>query len=105
MLTELINKNEPMPDPRAGSTPALAGKHPSFYTWWSDYLKAFFHVAYSAACLASQNITIPPTAIALTLPATWDGPLDIVMGLPGTIFTVIVGAFLGSSAILLLSNM
>ena len=26
MLTELINKNEPMPDPRAGSTPALAGE-------------------------------------------------------------------------------
>lgn len=31
MLNELINKNEPMPDPRAGSTPALAGEQPFIF--------------------------------------------------------------------------
>jgi len=85
MFTELINNNQPMPDPRAGSSPAIS--------------------AYSAACLASQNITLPPPSIALALPDSWDGPLDIVMGLPGTIITVIIGAGLGGSAIFLLSNM
>jgi len=85
MFTELINKNQPMPDPRAGSSPALG--------------------AYSAACLASQNITIPPTTIALALPASWDGPFDAVLNLPATIVTVIFGATLGVSAILVLSNM
>jgi len=85
MFTELINNNQPMPDPRAGSSPAIS--------------------AYSAACLASQNITLPPPSIALALPDSWAGPLDIVMGLPGTIITVIIGAGLGGSAIFLLSNM
>jgi len=85
MFTELINKNEPMPDPRAGSSPALA--------------------AYSAACLASQNLTIPPTTIALALPGSWEGPFDAILNLPATIVTVIFGAGLGVSAILLLSNM
>jgi len=85
MFTDLINKNQKMPDPRAGSTPALA--------------------AYSAACLASQNVTIPATSIKLALPSNWDGPFDVVMGLPGTIVTVIVGAGLGVSLIFMLSNM
>ncbi|KIM77386.1 hypothetical protein PILCRDRAFT_825345 [Piloderma croceum F 1598] len=85
MFTELINQNAQMPDPRAGSTPALA--------------------AYSAACLASQNITLPPTSIALTLPASWVGPFDALLNLPATIITVMIGATLGGSAILLLSNM
>jgi len=85
MFTILINTNQPMPDPRAGSAPAL--------------------VAYSAACLASQNITIPAPSTKLVLPDSWDGPFDVVMGLPGTIITVMVGAGLAVSAIFLLSNM
>jgi len=85
MFTELINKNAKMPDPRAGSALALA--------------------AYSAACLASQNVTIPPTSLALVLPASWDGPFDAQLGLPATVITVLIGAALGGSAILLLSNM
>jgi len=85
MLTDLINRNQPKPDPRAGSNPALG--------------------AYAAACKGSQNITLSPLAISLTLPPTWDGPFDVEMGLPGTIVTVMTGAFLGVSAILLLSNM
>jgi len=85
MFTQLINTNQKMPDPRAGSTPLIS--------------------AYSAACLASQNITLPVTSLKLALPASWDGPFDAVMGLPGTIITVIVGAGLGMSAILVLSNM
>jgi len=85
MLTELINTNKKMPDPRAGSNPALA--------------------AYAAACLASQNVTLSPLDISLRLPPSWDGPFDVQMNLPSTIVTVIVGAVLGVSSILMLSNM
>jgi len=85
MLTDLINKNKKAPDPRAGSNPGLT--------------------AYASACSASLNITIPPISVALQLPPSWDGPFDVQMGLPGTIVTVVVGAFLGVSSILLLSNM
>jgi len=85
MLTDLINKNQKAPDPRAGSNPALA--------------------AYGAACNASLNIILPPKSISLQLPPSWDGPFDVQMSLPGTIVTVIVGAVLGVGSILLLSNM
>jgi len=85
MLTELIKTNKKMPDPRAGSNPALA--------------------AYAAACLASQNVTLSPLAISLRLPPNWDGPFNVQMGLPATIVTAIVGATLGVGSILMLSNM
>jgi hypothetical protein len=61
--------------------------------------------AYSAACHASQNISLPPTTIALALPTSWEGPFDAQLNLPATIITVIFGAALGGSAVLLLSNM
>lgn len=102
MLTELINKNQKMPDPRAGSTPALAGTlivrliHRNSLTTYA---------AYNTACNGSVGVLYPATAIALAPPPSWDGPFDAQLGLPATIFTVIVGALLGGSAIFLLSNM
>jgi len=85
MYTELIEKNEKMPDPRAGSTPVLS--------------------AYSAACLASVNVTVPPQAIALTLPADWDGPNGERMGIPAAVLTVITAALIGVGGIWILSSM
>jgi hypothetical protein len=84
MFDQIIAANNPKPNPMAGSAPILN--------------------AYASACL-TINVTIPPTSVALTLPANWDGPEDIELGLPATIVTVGIGAFLGGSAILILSNM
>jgi len=85
MYSELIKKNEKMPDPRAGSTPVLS--------------------AYSAACLASVNVTIPPKSIALTVPADWDGPNGESMGLPATVLAVITTGIIGVGGIWIVSNM
>lgn len=85
MYSELIQKNEKMPDPRAGSTPVLS--------------------AYSAACLASVNVTVPPTSIALTLPSNWDGPTGESMGLPAAILTVITTGIIGVGGIWIVSSM
>jgi len=85
MFSDLIARNAPIPDPRVGSTPLLA--------------------AYSAACLASQNITIPAASITLAVPANWNGPFAIVMSVPVAIVTAIVGGMLGLAALLILSNL
>lgn len=106
MFTQLINTNQKMPDPRAGSTPLISGTSPpNPHLEPRTLTSKRSYTAYSAACLASQNVTLPVQSLKLALPASWDGPFDVVMGLPGTIVTVIVGAGLGMSAILLLSNM
>jgi len=85
MYTQLIKKNEKMPDPRAGSTPVLG--------------------AYAAACLASANVTVPPKLIGLTVPADWDGPNGISMGLPAVVLTVITTALIGIGGISILCSM
>jgi len=86
MFTTLINNNQKMSDPRVGSTPLLG--------------------AYRTVCLASQNVSIPATSVALTLPASWNGPFNVqIPNLAGTVVTVVVGAALGTSIILLLCNM
>lgn len=85
MYSELIKKNEKMPDPRAGSTPVLS--------------------AYSAACLSSVNITVLPKSIALTLPTDWDGPNGMSMGLPAAILTVITTGLIGVGGIWILCSM
>jgi len=85
MYTELIKKNEKMPDPRAGSTPVLK--------------------AYSAACLAAVNVTFPPQVIALTLPADWEGPIGMRMGLPAAVLTVITAALIGVGGIWIVCSM
>jgi len=85
MYVQLIEENEKMPDPRAGSTPVLS--------------------AYSAACLASVNVTIPPQLVALAVPADWDGPNGMSMGLPAAVLTVITAGLIGVGGISILSSM
>jgi hypothetical protein len=85
-FTNIINDNRQMPDPRAGSTPALA--------------------AYVAACHASSaNVTVPATEVALTLPPTWNGPADEGLNLGETIVYVGVGAVIGVGSIVILCTM
>jgi len=85
MYTQLIKKNEKMPDPRTGSTPVLG--------------------AYAAACLASVNVTVPPMLIGLKVPADWDGPTGMSMGVPAAILTVITTALIGVGGISILCSM
>jgi len=85
MFNDLIAKNIPMPDPRAGSATALT--------------------AYAAACLADANVTVPTTEITLTLPSDWDGPFGQSLSLPATVLTVIVASGLASGSIWVLSTM
>jgi len=85
LFTSLIRRNEKMPDPRVGSSPALT--------------------AYSAACLASVEVAIPVADITLTLPSNWDGPVSLVLpgGLTGVV--VAVGAMVGLCGIYIVSSM
>jgi len=85
MYTQLVKKNEKMPDPRAGSTPVLG--------------------AYAAACLASANVTVPPKLIGLTVPADWEGPNGMSMGVPAAVLTVIATALIGIGGISILCSM
>jgi len=85
MFDVVIATNNPKPDPKAGSTPVLA--------------------AYSAACQESVNVTLAPTAIGLTLPADWNGPVTLSLNIPATIVTVGIGAILGSGAFFILNSM
>jgi len=85
MYAQLIKKNEKMPDPRAGSTPVLG--------------------AYASACLASVNVTVPPALISLTVPADWDGPNGMSMGVPAAVLTVITAALVGVGGISILCSM
>ncbi|KAF8272688.1 hypothetical protein EI94DRAFT_206128 [Lactarius quietus] len=85
-FTNIIQENRQMPDPRAGSTPALA--------------------AYTAACKASSaNVTVPATEIALTLPPDFYGPTDEHLNLGETIIYVGVGAMIGVGSIVILCTM
>jgi len=69
-FTNIIAENRKMPNVLAGSTPALA--------------------AYSAACLAPPtNVTIAATAIALTLPDNWDGPVAMHLSTGATIIYLV----------------
>lgn len=105
MYSELIKKNEKMPDPRAGSTPVLSGTFiSSSYSVYRVMLLTLIP-AYSAACLSSVNITVPPKSVALTLPSDWDGPDGMSMGLPAAILTVITTAFIGVGGIWIICSM
>ena len=61
--------------------------------------------AYAAACSASVNVTIAPQSIGFKLPAKWDGPAALPLSLGVTVLAVLFTAFMGVSAIMLLSNM
>ncbi|KAF9238389.1 P-loop containing nucleoside triphosphate hydrolase protein [Melanogaster broomeanus] len=65
MFNDLVTKFAKSSDPRAGSATALT--------------------AYAAACLASANVTIPASFIALAPPSNWDGPFGVHLGVPETI--------------------
>jgi hypothetical protein len=84
MFNALVAANAPMPDPRAGSNPMMA--------------------AYSASC-AAANFTLTKAQTALTIAPLWDGPEGIFVPVGGMVFTVGVGAFIGVSAIMIVSNM
>lgn len=93
-----------MPDPRAGSTPALAGGLILSVCFRISTL--IIHLAYAAACLAPpNNITIPATEVALTLPPSWDGPTGKHLNLGETIVYVASGAIIGVGSILILCTM
>ncbi|XP_006455790.1 hypothetical protein AGABI2DRAFT_195160 [Agaricus bisporus var. bisporus H97] len=85
MFTQVIAKNEKVLDLRVGSSPLMTG--------------------YSTACLADGNVTLAANETALVLPASWDGPLDVILSTGGTVVAVGVGGVLGLAAIMLLSNM
>ena len=102
MYAQLIKKNEKMPDPRAGSTPVLGGA--SFHPHARVALLTSIP-AYAAACLASANVTIPPKLIGLTVPADWDGPNGMSMGVAAVILTVITAALIGVGGISILCSM
>ncbi|KII90284.1 hypothetical protein PLICRDRAFT_107687 [Plicaturopsis crispa FD-325 SS-3] len=84
MFARTIELNVPMSNMLAGSQPALT--------------------AYATACGAS-NITVPPTQVALTLPATWAGPHDVILSLPLTVIVVILGGVLGTGSLYMLSSL
>ncbi|KAF9451313.1 hypothetical protein P691DRAFT_724278 [Macrolepiota fuliginosa MF-IS2] len=85
MFTQLIDQNIKPQDPRVGSTPFMAG--------------------YSTACGdANHTLTANQTALKV-LSKSWDGPFDAVLPVGGTVVAVMAGAFLGISALLLLSNL
>ena len=102
MYVQLIEDNEKMPDPRAGSTPVLSGAHT---TPVSRLMLLTSLPAYAAACLASVNVTIPPQLVGLTVPADWDGPNGMSMGLPAAVLTVITAGLIGVGGISILSSM
>ncbi|KAJ7695140.1 hypothetical protein B0H17DRAFT_931109, partial [Mycena rosella] len=80
MFEALIDANKPAPDVRAGSNQVLAG--------WN----------------ANCNLT-GTAAVALTTPASWDGPFVAVF--PTAVGSIIAatGGILGISLIYMLSNM
>jgi len=61
--------------------------------------------AYAAACLASANVTVPKNLVGLTVPADWDGPNGMSMGVPAAVLTVITAALIGVGGISILCSM
>jgi hypothetical protein len=103
-FTTIIQENRQMPDPRAGSTPALAGG--STFCILENTSTNFIHAAYVAACKAPPtNVTIPATEVALTLPSNWIGPTDEHLNLGETIVYVATGAMIGISSIVIICTM
>ncbi|OBZ74572.1 hypothetical protein A0H81_05407 [Grifola frondosa] len=83
MFNDLIVKNRKSPDPRAGSTPALA--------------------AYAAACSVSLQIDV--AAPTLTVPPDWDGPFGLSLNIAGTVVTLIAATVLASGSFFILNTM
>jgi hypothetical protein len=93
-----------MPDPRAGSTPALAGGLILCTRFGISALTC--HVAYVTACQAPPtNVTVPATEVALKLPPGWNGPNGKQLNLGETIVYVASGAIIGVGSIVILCTM
>jgi len=65
----------------------------------------YWFIAYAAACLSEGNAILAANQTALVLPRTWDGPFVAILPIGGVAATVIVGAVIGLSALLILSNL
>jgi hypothetical protein len=61
-------------------------------------------LALVASC-AAVNVTLNKTELALALPATWDGPTGIGLGMPLTVVGVITAFTLAMGAIITLSSL
>jgi hypothetical protein len=72
---------------------------------FDDLSKDDLDLAYGAACLASVNVSIPATEIALTLPPGWNGPFAVEFGPAVTVVTVGSGALLALAGLYLVSSM
>ncbi|KAF8966971.1 hypothetical protein BDZ97DRAFT_1984425 [Flammula alnicola] len=84
MFHNLIATNKPAPDFRAGSNDVLE--------------------AYATACL-QNNVVLAANQTALVLPSNWNGLFVAVLPLGGVVVAVGAGAFLGFSALYILSNL
>ncbi|KIK54596.1 hypothetical protein GYMLUDRAFT_264499 [Collybiopsis luxurians FD-317 M1] len=85
MFQSLINANAPLPDPKAGSTPMLAG--------------------YQTACAAFNITNVTKADISLVLPSTWDGPFGQGLNTVETVISVGAAFILGMSSLLIVSNL
>jgi hypothetical protein len=61
--------------------------------------------AYASTCLSEGNVTLAADQTTLALPSTWDGPSVAILPVGGVVVTVMVGAVLGTWALLLLSDL
>ncbi|KIM41649.1 hypothetical protein M413DRAFT_135615 [Hebeloma cylindrosporum] len=84
MFHNLIATNKPAPDVRAGSNVALG--------------------SYATACKTANQVLTPEQTL-LQLPSNWDGPFVAVLPAGGAGVAVVVGGFLGISALMILSNL
>ncbi|KAJ7743172.1 hypothetical protein B0H16DRAFT_1727893 [Mycena metata] len=83
LFTALIAANQPAPDPRAGSNPAVTG--------------------WTLNCATLKQPLATP--MALTLPDSWDGPFVSVFPTAIGWVIAVTGGVLGSSLIYMLCNM
>jgi hypothetical protein len=102
MFEQLIDANVKPADIRVGSNVLMSGKSLSGRpSRCIDDLPP----GYSTSCTNDANVNFTASQIALTLPANWDGPFDVVLPVGGTAITVLAGGLLGFAALMLLSNL
>jgi hypothetical protein len=100
MYNFLVANFQVAPDPKAGSQVVLSGE---IFSRRTPREAKFRYTAYGAACTAA-NQTLAATATKLSLAPNWNGPEDIILNSGGTVVVVLIGGFLGTSALYLLSN-
>lgn len=86
MFWTLIAEHRAMPEPLAGSQPALT--------------------AYATACAANgTNVNVPANLTKLVLPPGWNGPEEFVLSPGTTAVTLIAALLLGGGAIAVVNSM